>query len=99
MYGSRGTTFLRRCLATSTSSSTNILQPANGGIRQRSTFAPGDFFSQLQVFFHSVSKYGFYTSRLLFGRIKLLFLFPSMLLIYLVITVFTFLSYVKSTYV
>jgi len=48
---SRGATFIRWCLTTSTLSSTDILQPANGGIRQRSTFAYCDFFSQFRVLF------------------------------------------------
>jgi len=51
IHNSRGTTFIRRCPTASTSSSTNILQPANGGIRPRSTLAYSDFFSQLRFLF------------------------------------------------
>src|ERR1700694_840804 len=51
IHSSRGTTFIRRCPAASTSSSTNILQPGNGGIRSSSTLAYSDFFSQLRFLF------------------------------------------------
>src|SRR5260370_3857366 len=84
-YGSRGTTFIRRCLAASTSSSIEILQPDHGGLRQSSTLAYGDFFSQLQGFIRSVLTYGLLTNRPFSGRTRQLLLVPSKLLPYLVV--------------
>jgi len=46
----------------------NILQPDYGGIRQSSTLARSDFFSQLQVFLRSMLTYGLSTSHPLSGR-------------------------------
>jgi hypothetical protein len=46
----------------------NILQPDYGGIRQSSTLAWSDFFSQLQVFLRSILTYELSTSRPLSGR-------------------------------
>jgi hypothetical protein len=85
-YGSRGTTFIRRCLAASTSSSTQILQPGHGGLRQSSTLAYGDFFSQLQGFIRSVLTYGLLTNHPFSGRNRQLLLVPSKLLPYLVVS-------------
>src|SRR5437763_1742826 len=67
MHNSRGTTFMRRCLATPTLSSTNILQPDYGGIRQRSTLASSDFFSQLRGFFRGLLTCELSTNRPLSG--------------------------------
>src|SRR5258708_19730178 len=85
-YGSRGTTFIRRCFAASTSSSTEILQPGHGGLRQSSTLAYGDFFSQLQGFIRSVLTYGLLTNHPFSARNRQLLLVPSNLLSYLVVT-------------
>src|SRR5207248_722249 len=86
IHNSRGTTFMRRCLATPTLSSTNILQPGYGGIRQRSTFASSDFFSRLRDFFHSVLTYGLSTNRPFSRRNTQLLLGPSKPLLYSVVT-------------
>src|SRR5260370_1057322 len=84
-YGSRGTTFIRRCFAASTSSSTEILQPGHGGLRQSSTLARGDFFSQLQGFIRSVLTYELFTNHSLSACNRQLLLVPSKLLSYLVV--------------
>jgi len=82
IHSSRGTTFIRCCLTAPTSSSTYILQPANGGIRPRSTLARSDFFSQLRAFFHGWLTYGLSTNRPLSGCNLEPLLVPSMLFCY-----------------
>ncbi len=82
---SRGTTFMRRYLAASTSSSTSILQSDDGDYRQRRTFASSDFFSQLGDFFHSAPAYGFSTSHPFSACGERLLLGPSRLLDYSVV--------------
>ena len=92
IHSSRGTTFIRRCPTASTSSSTNILQPANGGIRQRSTFAYSDFFSQLRGFIRGQLTYELSTNRSLSACNKEPLLVPSKLLPYSVVHVYVILS-------
>lgn len=85
IHSSRGTTFIRRCPTASTSSSTNILQPANGGIRQRSTLACSDFFSQLRGFIRGQLAYELSTNRSLSRCNREPLLVPSKLLRYSVV--------------
>jgi hypothetical protein len=85
LRGFRGTTFICSCFAARASSSTYILQPGYGGYRQRSTLAQSDFFSQLRVFFHSVSTYGLSTSRPLSACNKQPLLVPSKLFPYSIV--------------
>jgi hypothetical protein len=92
IHSSRGTTFIRRCPTASTSSSTNILQPANGGIRPRSTLACSDFFSQLRGFIRGQLTYELSTNRSLSGCNKEPLLVPSKLLRYSVVHIYVILS-------
>src|SRR5258708_36087952 len=82
---SRGTPFIRRCFAASTSSRTEILQPGHGGLRQSSSLARGDFFSQLQGFIRSSLTYELSTNRSLSTCNRQPLLVPSKLLLYAVV--------------
>src|SRR5260370_26564264 len=63
-------------------------RPDHGGHRQRSTFAPGDFFSQLRGLFHSRLTYGLSTTRPLSVCNQELLLAPSRLLLYVIVRFF-----------
>jgi len=64
----------------------NILEPVNGGLRQRSTFAQSRrFLLAAPGFIHSALTYGLSTTRPLSGRNKQLLLVPSKLLLYTIV--------------